>query len=449
MPLGKYFSNSRVINLKSDTFEGAIKELVATFPGSLHLNRKELAESFIQKEHSISTYLDNGIAIPHIRTRIKKPCILAIGRTPDGLIFENAPEYEHIRLVLLILLNDEDDSYLQILAMLARILHDAQIVYQLTHTSSLQKLKLVLKQLFLQPKPEITQEHTSAKSYRLFLREAFRMATEAGCSTVFIFADTFTKWFDFGSYFGGLNTILVTEKIPEEIRDDHHVDAILSISSPSSTRLAQMRSALLLALSRHLIRSNEKVCCIGGLKNSNRMDALVLIDIAEEYQSIFKSRRGLIPKSVRPEVFERAIAIANEIAIEGREGKPVGTMFVLGNNEKLRAHYRSLILNPFMGYPRQERNILNPFMDETIKEFASLDGAFIIDGDGVLEAAGVMVNSPDKGTSLPSGLGTRHTSAAALSKAFDCAVIVISESTSQVTLFRNGQMLPLTEKVIA
>ena len=47
-----------------------------------------------------------------------------------------------------------------------------------------------------------------------------------------------------------------------------------------------------------------------------------------------------------------------------------------------------LILNPFYGYKDEDRNILNPFMDETVKELSSIDGAFIIRGDGVLVFAG-------------------------------------------------------------
>jgi DNA integrity scanning protein DisA with diadenylate cyclase activity len=47
---------------------------------------------------------------------------------------------------------------------------------------------------------------------------------------------------------------------------------------------------------------------------------------------------------------------------------------------------------------------------------------------------------------LPSGLGTRHAAAAAISVTANCISIVVSSSTGQVTLFRRGVMLPLTEK---
>lgn len=449
MPLNRYFSAKRIINLSSDTLEGALKELLGTFSDSTQIDRRAALQQLLAREQSIPTFLGNGIAIPHIRVPLKRTCTFAVGRCPNGVGFNNIPDYREIRLIFLILFNEEDESYLQVLTMLARIFHDPQKIYSLLNAHSLVAFRQTLYLLFSTPKNSPGNENQKLKIHRTFLKEAFRMAVGAGCQSVFIFADTFSDSFSFENYFKGLKTILVTERAANEISEDCGADHILSISNYSSYRLAQMRSAILLALSRSLIRSEEKLCCIGGMKGSNRIDCLMLIDVAEEYKALFKSRRGLIPKDVKPEVFERVIAIAHEIAVEGREGTTVGTMLVLGNHEKLKNHYRSLVLNPFQGYPRQERNILNPFMDETIKEFASLDGAFIIDGDGVLEAAGAMVNASERGVMpLPSGFGTRHAAGAAVSKAYDCVVVVISESTSQVTLFRNGQMLPLSGKVV-
>lgn len=449
MPLDRYFSAKRLVNLRSETFEGAIKELLETFSPTLTFDRKAVLQEILQREQSIPTTLGNGIAIPHIRLPIHRQCVFAVGRCPSGVTFNNNPEYCRTRFIFLILFNEKDEVYLHVLAALARIFHDPQKVYSLLSCSSLGNFQQMLRSFFSNQKSLPSSDVQRVRNHRIFLKEAFRMAQGAGCQSVFIFADTFHDWFSFDRYFRGMNTILVTERAANEINQECDVNHILTISNYSEYRLAQMRSSILLALSRNLIRSDEKICCIGGMKGSNRMDCLMIIDVSEEYKMLFKSRRGLIPKDVRPEVFERVIAIAHEIAVEGREGTTIGTMLVVGNHEKLKNHYRSLVLNPFQGYARQERNILNPFMNETIKEFASLDGAFIIDGDGVLEAAGTMVNAPGHSVvMLPSGLGTRHAAAAAVSKAYDCVVVVISESTSQVTLFRNGQMLPLSGKVV-
>jgi DNA integrity scanning protein DisA with diadenylate cyclase activity len=101
------------------------------------------------------------------------------------------------------------------------------------------------------------------------------------------------------------------------------------------------------------------------------------------------------------------------------------------------------VLNPFYGYPEADRNILNPFMDETVKEFSLIDGAFVIRGDGIIESAGTLIYTPNHNIVMPSGFGSRHAAAASISWAAGCIAIAISESTRTVTLFQNGQMLQI------
>ena len=119
---------------------------------------------------------------------------------------------------------------------------------------------------------------------------------------------------------------------------------------------------------------------------------------------------------------------------------------MIGDSKTIQRYTKPLVLNPFYGYKDEDRNILNPFMDETVKELSTIDGAFVVRGDGVLETAGSLIHAPDYAHDLPSGLGTRHAAAAAVTLACDCISIVVSGSTGQVTLFRKGEMIPLMEK---
>jgi DNA integrity scanning protein DisA with diadenylate cyclase activity len=67
----------------------------------------------------------------------------------------------------------------------------------------------------------------------------------------------------------------------------------------------------------------------------------------------------------------------------------------------------------------------------------------------VVEAAGALIQAADYNHALPSGLGSRHAAAAAISVAADCIALTVSSSTGQVTLFRRGVMMSLTEKKIS
>jgi DNA integrity scanning protein DisA with diadenylate cyclase activity len=84
-------------------------------------------------------------------------------------------------------------------------------------------------------------------------------------------------------------------------------------------------------------------------------------------------------------------------------------------------------------------------MDETIKELALIDGAFIVRGNGVVEAAGCLIQAKAEEIVLPGGLGTRHAAAAAITHVTDSLALVVS-SSGQVTYFRKGQMFTLFDK---
>lgn len=144
---------------------------------------------------------------------------------------------------------------------------------------------------------------------------------------------------------------------------------------------------------------------------------------------------------VREEVFDAVFHICTEISIEGREGKPVGTTFLIGDTRHVLEKSRQIILNPFEGHRPELRVVTNPELRENIKALAQLDGAFVITGDGFVEAVGRYITVDSSSVSLPPGLGTRHNSVAAITSVTSTIGIVISQSGGGITVFRNGQIL--------
>ena len=80
-------------------------------------------------------------------------------------------------------------------------------------------------------------------------------------------------------------------------------------------------------------------------------------------------------------------------------------------------------------------------LEETIKEFAALDGAFVVRGDGVVLTAGTQLLPTLPFSRLPGGLGTRHSAAAGITASSDAVAICISQSTGTVTIFKSGQLV--------
>lgn len=449
MRLDRYISKSRIIDIESPDFEGAIRELlnVSNLPADVGESKAKLFEDIIEREQTMSTYLGAGVCLPHVRIKMKRPYLFAIGRCRNGLEFEGHKEYKEVRLLFLMIASEGEKSYLNVLASLARTFQDPALISRLTTTRNITELREAVSDTFERDK--VRGQSRDTKFNQLILREAAKVAKGSQSSAVMLFEDTFVGGIDFRDVFGKLRTLVVTDnsgEVDDETSKKRKISAIIPVRSFSNNRLSQLRSAMLIGLTRGIIKYNDRICCVGGVAQSNQFDTIVVVDVERELQSVLTRQRDMLPPSVRPEVLERVLAIATELSIEGREGKPIGTLFVLGDAAQVRPYIKQLVLNPFYGYEEEERNILNPFMDETVKEYSLLDGAFVIRGDGVLESAGSLIHAQDIPAKLPSGLGTRHAAAASISLAADCIALVVSASSGQVTLFRRGQMLPLIER---
>ena len=135
------------------------------------------------------------------------------------------------------------------------------------------------------------------------------------------------------------------------------------------------------------------------------------------------------------------LTIAAEIAVEGREGKHVGTAFILGDTERVLEYSRQLILNPFQGHTSESRSILTPQVHGSIEELAQTDGAFIISGDGVVVAAGRYITIDTSKVRIPAGFGTRHVSTAAITEATNAIGVVVSESGGFIRIFAKGTII--------
>ncbi|MCX6685441.1 MAG: PAS domain S-box protein [Methanoregula sp.] len=144
---------------------------------------------------------------------------------------------------------------------------------------------------------------------------------------------------------------------------------------------------------------------------------------------------------IREDVFDAVFHICTEISIEGREGKAVGTTFLIGDAKNVLAKSRQIMLNAFEGHPPELRMVTNPDLKENIKEFAQLDGGFVITGDGFLEASGRYITVDTSCVTLPKGMGTRHNSVAAMTNVTRSVGIVVSQSGGGITIFKNGQIL--------
>ena len=139
------------------------------------------------------------------------------------------------------------------------------------------------------------------------------------------------------------------------------------------------------------------------------------------------------------DLLESVLNLAIEIAREGREGRKVGTLFTVGDAEAVLQRSRPLVMDPLRGHPDPDKHIDRADMREAIKEFAQLDGGFVVDANGIVRSAARYFDASSQGIDLPQGLGSRHMAGASISLHTKAVAVVVSES-SMVRLFRDGEV---------
>ncbi len=145
-------------------------------------------------------------------------------------------------------------------------------------------------------------------------------------------------------------------------------------------------------------------------------------------------------RHVNTRVLQQTITLAVEIAREGREGRKIGTLFVVGDSEEVLRTSRPLILDPLYGHPDESKRIDDPEVRETLKELAQLDGAFVVSDDGVVVSAARYLDASSKDVHIPLGLGSRHLASASVSRHTNAVAIAVSES-SMVRMFDDGELV--------
>ena len=275
---------------------------------------------------------------------------------------------------------------------------------------------------------------------------ACRFAEEIQAKAILLYGEVAQDLLSKKGEVPSFDTILITREKDDAQQKAGFFSSVINIPNVNVTRLGQIKVAITKGLATGLFKKGDTLVCLTGVPKFGYIDSLFVIDVGKEFEILISEEVSHIFEDIRPEVFEAVLNIALELAYQGREGRQVGTIFVLGDAEKVLELSRQMIINPFMGYAEEERNILDRNLKETIKEFSALDGAFVVRGDGVLVTAGRHLNAALETKDFPQGLGSRHIAAAGITSVTGAIAIVISESTGTVRIFKNGRLFVDIEK---
>lgn len=448
MRIDRLIAPRRIVDLQSVSLAEAIKELLKVVlpAGTRDEVLSETVETLMLRKTSLPGRVDDTVRLARSRSKYLNSPTIAIGRVRSKTQ-DDKPE---TCLLVVFLAPEKTRNYTEILAELVSFLGNKNFKNSFDFNDKLSKFRKSLMAYF--HGESRSKGHTEQnKISKLLGKTAITVATKSECTHFFVFVDTFsTPPLIINSRKGSYKMVLISSEKDLDIHNESGESyEQIFVRAFSAHRLSQLRAAIFIGLMRGLLKTTDRVACLGGNAGSNRFDTFMVVNVIDEFPTIAASEkaRALIPSHVAPEVIEKIIALASDLAVEGREGKAVGSMFIVGRLNEIKPYIEPLILNPLNGYSDDDKNIVNPFMVETIKELALIDGAFVISGDGVIDSAGSFVTAAHSGLkmNLQSGLGTRHAAACAISIVADCVAIVVS-SSGQITLFRNGEATVMLER---
>src|SRR5581483_747587 len=274
------------------------------------------------------------------------------------------------------------------------------------------------------------------------LEAARQLVQTMPADAVLLLTETDLDWETVRRHLGDCRLLVAAQDGALTERLKKHPDlTVLDIDPGPTPTQERMSLALLEAIRSDKLHSGADVVALYngieiGSDKPEQIDSLSVIHLGEHLERLTGADLRRLDTQVPLETLRAVVDLATEIGREGREGKPVGTMFVVGDTEKVMSMSRPLNFNPFRGYPPKERDIRDRKVREQIKDIAQLEGAFIIRRDGVAEAACMYIDALAEGITLSKGLGTRHWTAAAISKQTKAIAVVVSQSSGSVRIFQ-------------
>jgi DNA integrity scanning protein DisA with diadenylate cyclase activity len=240
----------------------------------------------------------------------------------------------------------------------------------------------------------------------------------------------------------GDQKLLIAADVPAQIEgaSEQGLRTVL-LNSPDAPVHEKLTQAMLESVADDILGSGARVVAIYSGFESGVIDSISVIHLGEHLGQLTARDLRQLETRVPLDTLKTVVDLAVEIGREGREGKPIGTLFVVGDSRKVLHHSHPAGFDPVKGYSRKERTLDDPRVREGIKEVSGLDGAIIVSADGIVEAAARYLDASAADITLTKGLGARHWAAAAISRATNAVAVAVSETSGTVRIFQNGEVV--------
>jgi DNA integrity scanning protein DisA with diadenylate cyclase activity len=277
--------------------------------------------------------------------------------------------------------------------------------------------------------------------FEALFRLAVQMFRTVKASALLVLAEHPLDWEEIHKLADGAHVVVAADS--EEIAKDA-ADAdvpVLNIGMPEAPVYDKIGQAAIKLVAEEFVLPGATIVVVYSGLEPDVIDSMSVVDLGEHLGRLTVRDLRRLETSVPLDTLQTVVSLALEIGREGREGKPVGTMFVVGDTRKVLHCSHPTGFDPVKGYSRKERNLKSARVREGIKEIAQMDGAIIVAPDGTVEAAARYIDARASDITLAKGLGARHWTAAAVTRMTKAIAVVVSESSGTVRIFQDGEIV--------
>jgi len=225
------------------------------------------------------------------------------------------------------------------------------------------------------------------------------------------------------------------------------IESIVLDMAPNSPVYERLTQSLIEAVADDMLSPGASVVAMYSGFDPDSIDSISVIDLGEHLDRLSGRDLRQLETRVPLDTLKVVVDLAVEIGREGREGRPIGTMFVVGDSRKVLSKSHPVGFDPVRGYNRLERHLDDLRVREGIKEITQMDGAIVVSTDGTVTAACRYIDASATAVTLSKGLGARHWAAAAISKATNAVAVTVSQSNGTVRIFQNGEVMLRIEPI--
>lgn len=271
-----------------------------------------------------------------------------------------------------------------------------------------------------------------------FLEIAERLAKVEDSDAVVVMLDAVADWSRLKKKVGGRPLIVLVDKAEHTSGlEEHGIDHVV-LEMESAPVFEKLQQGLLEAVADEFLSPGANVIAVYSGFDPSNIDTISFIELNEHLGRLTARDLQKLETKVPLETLKTVVDLAVDIGREGREGKPVGTMFVVGDHRKVLEQSHPAGFDLTRGYTRKERSLMNARNREAVKEIAQLDGAFVIAQDGTVEGTCRIIDTAPVQITMTTGLGSRHWAGAAISKNTKAIAVVVSETDGTVRIFQDG-----------